>query len=324
MIMVTAYGREDVIKDAEIAGIEEVLIKPVSASMLFEGVVRILSGAPERLRSISDEPSGSFIQLATIRGARILLVEDNDLNQEVALELLRDAGFVVDLAEDGQVALDKLAAGDYDIVLMDMLMPVMDGVTATQTLRLDARWQTLPVVAMTANAMLADRERCLGAGMNDHIAKPIEPEDLWKMLLKWVKPQHALSKPESGSKGVDELSFLTGIEGLDWLNGLRRVLGKKTLYASMLRKFVAGQKSVVTAIERALQESSWEGAEHLAHTLKGVSGSIGATEVASQATLLESALKERQPRPLIDAQLMRLAVTLDHLIRQMEQHLPSS
>jgi two-component system sensor histidine kinase/response regulator len=251
-------------------------------------------------------------------------VEDNDLNQEVALELLRDAGFVVDLAEDGKIALDKLAADDYDIVLMDMLMPMMDGVTATQTLRLDARWQTLPVVAMTANAMQADRQRCLDAGMNDHIAKPIEPEDLWKMLLKWVKPHHALSNPESASKGFDELSFLTGIEGLDSFNGLRRVLGKKTLFASMLCKFVAGQRSVVPAIENALQENSWEGAEHLAHTLKGVSSSVGATEVASLATQLESALKERQARPQIDAQLMRLTVTLDHLIRQMEQHLPTS
>jgi CheY-like chemotaxis protein len=324
MIMVTAYGREDVIKDAEIAGIEEVLIKPVSASMLFEGVVRILSGAPEELRSMSDEPSGSFVQLATIRGARILLVEDNDLNQEVALELLRDAGFVVDLAEDGKIALNRLAAGDYDIVLMDMLMPVMDGVTATQTLRLDARWQTLPVVAMTANAMQADRQRCLDAGMNDHIAKPIEPEDLWKMLLKWVKPQHAPSTPESGSKTVDELSFLTRIEGLDSLNGLRRVLGKKALYTSMLRKFVVGQKSVVPAIESALQENSWEGAELLAHTLKGVSSSIGATEVASLATQLESALKERQPRPQIEAYLKQLAAPLDLLISQMEQHLPTS
>jgi two-component system sensor histidine kinase/response regulator len=140
---------------------------------------------------MGDEPCGSFGQLGSIRGARVLLVEDNDLNQEVALELLRDAGLIVDLAEDGQRALDKLATADYDIVLMDMQMPVMDGVTATVALRLDPRWQSLPVVAMTANAMQADRERCLAAGMNDHIAKPIEPEDLWKTLLKWIKPRHA-------------------------------------------------------------------------------------------------------------------------------------
>jgi CheY-like chemotaxis protein len=324
MIMVTGYGREDVRKGAEEAGIEEVLIKPVSASMLFEGVVRILSGAPEGPRRIGDESSGSFALLATIRGARVLLVEDNDLNQEVALELLTDAGFVVDLAEDGQIALDKLAAGDYDIVLMDMLMPVMDGVTATRTLRLDPRWQGLPVVAMTANAMQADRERCLAAGMNDHIAKPIEPEDLWKMLLKWVKPRHAPSTPESGIKTVDDLSFLSGIEGLDSFNGLRRVLGKKALYGSMLRKFITGQKSAVAEISGALRENSWEGAERLAHTLKGVSSSIGATGVASLATQLESALNERQPRAQIEAYLQQLAVPLDHLIGQLERYLPAS
>jgi PAS domain S-box-containing protein len=324
MIMVTAYGREEVIKGAEEAGIEEVLIKPVNASVLFDGVVRILGGAVEGPRSVGDEPSSSFTQLATIRGARILLVEDNDLNQEVALELLRDAGFVVDLAEDGQIALDKLAAADYDIVLMDMQMPVMDGVTATVALRLDPRWKALPVVAMTANAMQADRKRCLAAGMNDHIAKPIEPEDLWKTLLKWVKLRHPPSAPEPGNKTADELSFLPDIEGLDSNNALRRVLGKKTLYGSMLRKFINGQKSVVTAICGALQENAWEGAERLAHTLKGVAGNIGATEVASLATQLESALNERQPRSQIDAYLQRLSAPLDHLIGQLERHLPAS
>jgi CheY-like chemotaxis protein len=324
MIMVTAYGREDVIKGAEEAGIEEVLIKPVSASLLFEGVIRILSGAPEGPRSMGDEPSGSFAQLATIRGARVLLVEDNDLNQEVALELLRDAGLVVDLAEDGQIALDKLAASDYEIVLMDMLMPVMDGVTATIEIRKNARFNNLPVVAMTANAMQGDRDRCLAAGMNDHVAKPIEPEDLWKALLKWIKPRHLPSTPELGNKTVDDLSFLPGIEGLDSFNGLRRVLGKKPLYLSMLRKFVTGQKSAVAEISGALQENSWEGAERLVHTLKGVAASIGATAVASLATQLESELRERQSRPQIEDRLQQLAVPLDHLIGQLERHLPAS
>jgi CheY-like chemotaxis protein len=324
MIMVTSYGREDVIKGAEEAGIEEVLIKPVSASMLFEGVVRILSGAPDGPRSMGDESGGSFAQLATIRGARVLLVEDNDLNQEVALELLRDAGFVVDLAEDGQIALDKLAVGDYDIVLMDMQMPVMDGVTATKELRLDPQWHGLPVVAMTANAMPADRERCLAAGMNDHIAKPIEPENLWKTLLKWVKPRHSSPAPEPENKMADEVSFLSGINGLDSINALRRVLGKKALYENMLRKFITGQKLVVQEIARALQENSWEDAERLAHTLKGVAGNVGATAVASLATQLESAIKERQPHPQIEGYLQQLAVPLDHLIGQLEQHLPAA
>jgi two-component system sensor histidine kinase/response regulator len=273
---------------------------------------------------MGDEPSDSFAQLATIKGARILLVEDNDLNQEVALELLTDAGFVVDLAEDGQIALDKLAATDYDIVLMDMLMPVMDGVTATRTLRLDARWQGLPVVAMTANAMEEDRLRCLAAGMNDHIAKPIEPEDLWKALLKWVKPRESKSATVMENKMPSDLSFLPGIDGLDSFNALRRVLGKKTLYESMLRKFITGQKSVVKEIAGALQENAWDEAERLAHTLKGVAGNIGATAVASIATQLESALKERQTHPQIEVYLQQLAPPLDHLIGQLEQHLPAA
>jgi two-component system sensor histidine kinase/response regulator len=144
MIMVTAYGREEIIKAAEDAGISDVLIKPVTASVLFDGVVRILGGVVENTRS-ADAPTDTFEQLAAIKGARVLLVEDNELNQEVGVELLRDAGFIVDLAENGQIALDKIRAIDYDIVLMDMQMPVMDGVTATEEIRKDARFKALPM-----------------------------------------------------------------------------------------------------------------------------------------------------------------------------------
>jgi PAS domain S-box-containing protein len=194
LMMVTAYGREEVILGAEEAGFEDVLIKPVSASVLFDGVVRILGGVIDRsLRTAGDAPTNSFVQLASIKGARILLVEDNDLNQEVAMALLRDAGFVVDLAENGQIALEKIRAVDYDLVLMDMQMPVMDGVMATREIRKEKRFQNLPVVAMTANAMQGDRDRCIAAGMNDHVAKPIEPEDLWKSLLKWIKSKHVIA-----------------------------------------------------------------------------------------------------------------------------------
>jgi PAS domain S-box-containing protein len=323
MIMVTAHGREDVIKAAEEAGIDEVLIKPVNVSVLFDDVNRILGGAMDGPSSAYDEVNGTFAELATIRGARVLLVEDNDLNQEVALELLRDAGLVVELAENGQRALAMLASADYDIVLMDMQMPVMDGLTATVALRRNPQWQYLPVVAMTANAMKADRERCLAAGMNDHIAKPIEPEDLWRTLLKWVRPRHAASATEPSSMTATALLFLADIEGLDSVNGLRRVLGKKALYGSMLRKFMTGQKSAVAQISLALQDNSWESAERLVHTLKGAAVSIGATDVASLATLLESEIRDRQSSPLIDAYLAQLALPLDHLIGQLERHMPA-
>ena len=140
MMMVTAYGREEVIKGAEEAGIEDVLIKPVNASTLFDGMVRLLGGVVDGPRTALDALTDTFEQLVTIKGARVLLVEDNELNMEVATELLRGAGLVVDLAENGQIAVDKVRAADYDIVLMDMQMPVMDGVTATREIRKEERF----------------------------------------------------------------------------------------------------------------------------------------------------------------------------------------
>ena len=323
MMMVTAYGREEVIKGAEEAGIEDVLIKPVSASLLFDSVVRILGGVVDGARTAGDAPpTATFDQLATIKGARILLVEDNELNQEVASRLLRDVGFVVDLAENGQIALDKVRAADYDIVLMDMQMPVMDGVTATQEIRKEERFKDLPVVAMTANAMQGDRDRCLAVGMNDHVAKPIEPEDLWKTLLKWIKPRHSAAAAEVKPQAAQDADLPSGIEGLDMANGLRRVLGKKPLYLSMLRKFVAGQKSATAEILKALEGDDWGTAERLAHTLKGVSGNIGATGLQQLAEKIETAIKERQPRKAVDNRLDELKKPLENLIAQLEQKLP--
>jgi PAS domain S-box-containing protein len=321
MLMVTAYGREEVMKSAEEAGIEDVLIKPVNASVLFDSVVRILGNVVDGPRSTGDAPTDAFEQLAVIKGARILLVEDNDLNQEVAIELLRGAGFVVDLAENGQVALDKVKAADYDIVLMDMQMPVMDGLTATREIRKEERFKDLPIVAMTANAMQRDRDLCLAAGMNDHVAKPIEPDDLWKVLLKWIKPRPSAAAAVT-PQAVQDDGLPSGIEELDMVNGLRRVLGKRKLYLSMLRKFVAGQKSATVEILKALDGDDWGAAERLAHTLKGVSGNIGAAVVQELAEKLEAAIKARQPRKVVDDRLDDLKNPFEILIAQLEQKLP--
>lgn len=321
MIMVTAFGREEIIKAAEDAGISDVLIKPVTASVLFDGVVRILGGVVENERS-AEAPTDTFDQLAAIKGARVLLVEDNELNQEVGVELLRDAGFVVDLAENGQIALDKIRTINYDIVLMDMQMPVMDGVTATEEIRKDARFKALPVVAMTANSMQSDRDRCMAAGMNDHVAKPIEPEDLWKALLKWIKPHHLIESATLATTQPKTFNLPTGIEGLDTNNGLRRVLGKKPLYLSMLRKFVTGQKFVTSKMFNELENNNWDAAMLLAHTLKGVSGNIGATKLQSLAENLEIAIKKHKSREEVNGRLDVLVEPLGRLIAQLEQQLP--
>ena len=312
MLMVTASGREEVLEGAEEVGIAGVLIKPVSASALFDAVSRALGTAQERPRTSREVRAETLDRLGTIRGARILLVEDNDINQQVATALLREAGFVVDVAENGLVALERVRAAAYDLVLMDMQMPVMDGVTATREIRKEARFADLPVVAMTANAMQADRDRCLAAGMNAHVAKPIEPEDLWSALLTWIKP---------GTNGEEELP--TGVDGLDTVIGLRRGLGKSPLYLSMLRSFAAGQRGVAAATRDALDVDDWVGAERHAHTLKGTAATVGATDVEGLARTLEAAIRERQPRAALDVFLGDLELPLAKLVTQLDARLPA-
>ncbi|KJR96652.1 MAG: hypothetical protein VR65_27330 [Desulfobulbaceae bacterium BRH_c16a] len=321
MIMVTAFGREEVIKGAEEAGIENVLIKPVNPSVLFDSVIRVLGNIVDGARIAGDGPSYAFEQLGTIKGSRILLVEDNDLNQEVATELLLDAGFIVDLAVNGKIALEKIKAADYDMVLMDMQMPVMDGVTVTEIIRKESRFRDLPVVAMTANAMQGDRDRCLAAGMNDHVAKPIEPDMLWKALLRWIKPRRKAAA-EVKPQAVLDVDLPSGIDGLDMASGLSRMLGKKPLYLTMLRMFATGQKTAVAEIRKALEGSLRETAERLAHTLKGVSGTIGATSLQQLAEKLETSIKDGRPREEVDALLDELKMPLEHLLSQLEQQLP--
>jgi CheY-like chemotaxis protein len=175
-------------------------------------------------------------------------------------------------------------------------------VTATEEIRKDARFKALPIVAMTANSMQSDRERCMAAGMNDHVAKPIEPEDLWKALLKWIKPRHLIETTNLAAVKTQDILLPSGIDGLDISNGLRRVLGKKSLYLSMLRKFVVAMR--------------------LAHTLKGVSGNIGATDLQLMAEKLEIAIKERDPREEVNGLLDVLTEPLENLIAQLEQQLP--
>ncbi len=228
LLLVTAYGREEVLRGAMQAGIDEVLIKPVNASTLFDSVVRAL-GAEIEAPETSDgarqaQPQEDLTHLA---GASILLVEDNEMNQQIAKELLEDAGFAVDIAIHGLEAVAKVQQKSYDIVLMDMQMPVMDGVTATTEIRKLPGFAELPIVAMTANAMQQDRERCLAAGMNDHLAKPIEPNDLLAALQKWINPDNIKAPlPRKQTPTDAPTPIPTDIEGLDTALGLRRMQGK--------------------------------------------------------------------------------------------------
>ena len=242
---------------------------------------------------------------AELQGARALLVEDNELNQEVATEFLEALGLQVELAEDGAVALQKVQRQHYDIVLMDMQMPVMDGLSATRAIRKQPGLQELPILAMTANAMTIDRERCLEAGMNDHIAKPIDPERLLAKLRRWVKPVAGPAAGKTASQ-PDPLrqplhdedaacwTALAQVDGLDSRLGLRQAAGRESLYRSLLAKFVADQANAPERLAQAIAGSNWDEAERTAHTLKGVAAQIGAQALSDAAQRLEQAVRERR------------------------------
>jgi len=323
LIMVTAYGREEVIHEAQLAGVNDVLIKPVSASILFDTLMRVLGGQASGIHDVPQDSVALDARLARIRGARVLLVEDNDLNVEVASGLLSEAGVVVDVAENGEVAVRRVQSAHYDVVLMDMQMPVMDGVTATREIRKLAAFSAfsvLPIIAMTANAMQSDRERCLDAGMQDFVTKPIEPEELWEALLRWIPARvatgsgaaaqpvvatavaasaqptaesvdaRAAASAAPGTGAGTVLALPDGIAGLDVATGLRRVLGKRALYLTMVRKYVLGQHDAVQALRSAWSAGDVATAERQAHTSKAVAGNIGATAVQQCAADLEMAL----------------------------------
>ncbi|GAB6040180.1 response regulator [Endothiovibrio diazotrophicus] len=326
MLMVTAYGREEVLRSAEAAGIDDILIKPVSASTLFESVIRSGGSGSERSEA---GPEGVPFDLAPLAGARLLLVEDNDLNREVAIGLLADAEVEVEVAENGQLAVDMVQEHDYDAVLMDMQMPVMDGVTATVEIRRLPGLAELPIIAMTANAMPRDRELCAKAGMNDHVAKPIDPDEMWAALLRWVRPRTpaaaplpAPASPPAAEEGGDDLP--RHIAGLEVAASLKRLGGRHAMYRSLLQRFVAGQRGAPAQIDAALAAGDRATAELLAHTLKGSAGNIGAGEVVAEAARLEAAIKEGVPAERVAEHNAACGARLKALVEALDEWLAAA
>ena len=289
LVMVTAYGREEVLKQAEGASFDNVLIKPVTPSMLFDSAVQALGGD----RTAPEVDASPHLSLHSFRGARVLLVEDNELNQEVARGLLEGTDMSIDLADNGEIAVRMVEEHDYDLVLMDMQMPVMDGIAATLAIRSNPRFRTLPIVAMTANVMEGDRERCLQAGMNDHVSKPIDPDLLYAAITRWIKPRRSQSSEPSPTR-IEAASreALPAIEGVDLADGLRRVGGNGRLYRELLVKFAAKNGETGSQISAALESGDRERAERIAHTVKGVAGNMGIKQVQFAAEKLEKAIRD--------------------------------
>ena len=309
LAMVTAYSRDDLVKQASALGITEVLSKPVSPSTLFDSLMRLIGDerSPNALKPIAHcadstgAPGPKGFQ--GLQGMRVLLAEDNLLNQQVACELLAEVGVQVQVAGNGRIAAEMAAREHLDAILMDMQMPEMDGIDATRTIQALPDWPGTPIIAMTANAMTADRTRCLDAGMVDFVAKPIEPEQLFKTLLRWVRKEATPSdaqqpnvaapdSPTHAAPGSTPLRLLPAhIDGLDLQAGLRRVLGREDRYLELLKNFVREQSDACARIEQALAEGKPAEAERAAHTLKGLAGTIGAHALYDAAQQLEEGMQ---------------------------------
>ena len=296
IILVTGHGHEEYDNQPGVELLDNTLTKPVNPSLLFNVIMEVFGHEVER--ESTSRSRGQAVNedaLRTIRGARILLVEDNQINQQVASELLEQAHMVVDIANNGQEALDKLELNIYDCVLMDIQMPVMDGYTATRTLRKNPRFAGLPVLAMTANAMVEDMEEAEAAGMNAHIAKPIDPQDLLTKLIKWIKPAERTIPPKhdtGASPNAPPLDDLpNSLPGIDIVTGLQRVGGNRKLFQKLLAEFYLDHGNDIDAIRDALASGDTELAQRLAHTIKGVAATIGAEELHLRARSLEAAIK---------------------------------
>jgi two-component system, sensor histidine kinase and response regulator len=292
VIMVTAFGRDEVREEAEKAQVDGFLVKPVTRSMLVDSLVALfaMAGDAAPVSSKTDEHGGR------IAGARILLTEDNEINQQIAVELLEGAGAQVQVANNGREAVDKISQAAYDVVLMDLQMPIMDGYQATAKIRSDSRFDKVPIIAMTAHATVEERQHCLDAGMADHISKPIDPATMFATIAKYYRPpmgRKVEATPPQPS--VSDADTLTDLPGIDMVLGQTRVAGNRKLYLKLLRDFHRDYPAAGRAIQEAIDGKRDEEALRLAHTLKGVSGILGAMELYSAAEEVETALKTGDP-----------------------------
>ncbi|MEP9315804.1 response regulator [Pseudomonas sp. LABIM340] len=319
VIMVTAFGREEALDAAQQRGVElgTVLTKPVTPSTLLESI-NIALGKQSVVEPRSRErQSATDEALARVTGSRVLLVEDNELNQELAMELLGDAGIEIVLACNGQEALDRLAVDRrFDCVLMDCQMPVLDGYAATQALRQRPELAQLPIIAMTANNMAGDRELALAAGMNDHIAKPIDPPAMFLTLSRWIEPRQrpeAASAPTPTSPPASQFD----LPGIDSRAGLATCAGKAALYERLLQRFRTSYLDFVGEFRALDSEADPTARRRAAHTLRGAAANIGALALARAATVLEDACQGPSPEELISRLLFDVQAQLETVLTSL-------
>jgi len=243
--------------------------------------------------------------IKNLKGTRILLVEDNLMNQQVTQKIIEKEGLRVEIAQHGKEAVLKIFDAHFDAVLMDIQMPEMDGYQATRLIRKNPQYNQLPIIAMTANSMSGDREKCLAAGMNDYLIKPIDVKQLFNTLGKWIQqtsnafqeenqPSSKVSKTEHLHEKESMDALPSELPGIDIAEGLKRLLGDRNFYYKLLQDFYQSYQDIVTKINQALQNNEHEKAILLIHSLKGTAGNLSIKNLYEAAKVLEMVLRSEE------------------------------
>ncbi|WP_343026810.1 response regulator [Massilia sp. MP_M2] len=302
ILMISACTRETVMHEqgqGELP-IDAFLHKPVGPALLYHSLLQVLHPQLGTIDTV-DNDLPALADLPRLNGARILLAEDNDNNREVALDFMAAARMQVDVAFNGAEAVRMALAGDYDLVLMDIQMPEMDGLTATRAIRLDPRLRELPIVAMTAHALASDRALSHLAGMNDHVTKPIDPDLLFCTLLKWIDPARLEGRTALPGTGPAPSAVqrspgrpLPAVPGIDWRTALENVDGQRSRLEKRASSFIREYASAPRILREALQTGDHTRLQSLAHNLKSSGAYVGAFELSSAAARLEQDLRAGQ------------------------------
>lgn len=297
ILLITGYGQNELPLQEANRLVDGILEKPFQQSKLFDAVARIsgwdnLTTGRFRITGAQFNP----VLVSQFRGAHILLVEDDEINRQVAQEMLENYGMKVTIAVNGEEAMTVLNEEQFDGVLMDMQMPVMDGLSTAREIRRIPHYANMPIIALTANVMISEQNEILAAGMNDHIGKPIDPDHLVATLAKWVHPARptGTSSPQEAAPKTAPASAaeaLPNLPGVKVAASVRRIGGNVALYYSLLEKFRINQLQVGSEIRKAMSADDPKTAERLAHTLRGIAGTLGAESLQGQAEQLESRFK---------------------------------
>ena len=330
VLMITSRDQDELLLQMDNQLVDGILAKPFQQSKLLDAVTKV-SGrgvlSSGKFKIISEQLNPELISL--IRGAHLLLVEDNEINRQVAQEILEGFGLDVTTAQNGEEAIALLKDEQFDGVLMDMQMPVMDGVTATREIRKDPHFSKLPIIALTANVMASEQNEFLDAGITDHIGKPIDPDRLAATLAKWVRPSRTTPSQTTPSRTTESTPVgqavqipapepLPDLPGVNVAASVRRIGGNVALYFSLLDKFRDHQRNFVTSFRKAFAANDYETAERLAHTLRGIAGTLGAETLQDFAGLLEGSIKKGESGE-VDSLLARVDKELATFISSIDR-----